>query len=143
MTREELAERVCAGWFLVAGQVLAASVDRAGYVDRRTGLAAQSIVITYFVESRVGRGADLLKITKRAPADASEPTSVSPGVEKGRVYAFPIEALERKPGFVLARMGCAMMPEPVEVGESPLGAPQGAPAAAPNLVHSQTTPQHP
>lgn len=142
MTREELADRVCAGWFLVAGQVLAASVDRTGYVDRKTGLAAQSILITYFVESRAGRGADLLKITKRAPADAADPASVSPGVEKGRVYAFAIEAFERKPGFVLARMGCAM-PEPIEVEESPLGAPQGAPAAPPNLVHSQITPQHP
>jgi hypothetical protein len=128
VTVEELGKRVLAGHFVLAGEVRAADVKEAGFVDRKTGLAATTLVITYFVELVRRGGFEMAKITRRVPSAVADPALLAAAVVRGRRYAFEVESVERKPGFVSARMG-NVEPEAIEPDEPPPGVPQGTPVA--------------
>ena len=129
ITLAELARKAVAGEILLVGELRAADVREAGFVDRNSGLAMKSVLVTYFVERSGSRGYEIVKITRRAPDGVVDPTKVPITATKGKTYAFPVESLERKPGSIFARMADCE-PEELETSEQPPDAPQGAPAAA-------------
>jgi len=130
MTPEELLRRMLLGHFILVGEVRAADVGETGFVDTKTGLSAKILRITYFVELPHNGAYEIAKIIRFAPRGVTDPAQVPVGVEKGRRYAFDLDSIERKHGFLHARMRTAL-PELIEFGVPPLGAPAGAPAAAP------------
>lgn len=124
MTTLQLGEKATAGFFFIVGEVRAAKAELAGYVDRKTGTVMKSILRKYFVERNGPMGFDLVKITGRACAEITDPAQVPLGVEIGRVYAFAVEHIERKAGFVMARMS-AVEPEAIEEDAPASAPPQG------------------
>ncbi|MDR3402189.1 MAG: hypothetical protein P4L99_06785 [Chthoniobacter sp.] len=125
MTTVELGEKAKAGFFFVVGEVRAAKAELAGYVDRKTGTVMKSVLRKYFVERSGPLGFDMVKITGRAGADVTDPAQVPLGVVIGRVYAFAVEHIERKAGFIQARMS-SIEPEEVNEDEAVSAAPSGA-----------------
>lgn len=122
----ELGEKMRAGLFFIVGEVRAATAERSGYVDRKTGTSMKTIVRKYFVERNGPMGFEMVKITGKVGPEVTEPEQACLGVEIGKVYAFAIEHFERKAGFIMARMGAAQ-PEEIEGAAPPSGAPSGAP----------------
>ncbi len=116
MNASELLERVLAGRFVLVGEFRGARADKRGYVDRKTGLASSSIMITYVVECTVSGGFDLVKVTQRAPAAVTLPEQIEITLTKGKRYAFEIEGLSKERGYVSAWLG-TREPEPVEDAE--------------------------
>ena len=129
MTLEELGRRVRGGKFVLVGELRAADVREAGFVDTKTGQAMKSLIITYFMERQGTRGYEIVRITRRAPDGVVDPAQVPITTTKGKTYVFEIESLERKPGSLVARMA-GREPEEMESCELPPGAPSGAPVAA-------------
>jgi len=99
ITLRELGQGVLAGQLLISGEVRAADVREAGYVDKKTGLAASTLLITYFLERFSSWGYEIVKVTRRAPDGVADPASVPLLAQKGRTYAFEILSFERKPGL--------------------------------------------
>jgi hypothetical protein len=88
------------------------------------------LLITYFIERLGGHGYETVRITRPTPDGVVDASQVPITTMKGRIYAFEVESIERKPGSVVARMANR---ETEEVDRSPLalvGSP-GVPAAAP------------
>jgi hypothetical protein len=125
---------------LLVGEVRGINIGLAGYVDKKSGHSAQTLIATYFIETQGARGFEIFKVTQRAPMGVNDAKDFKTGVETGKRYAFAIEGLERKPGFLAAaRMGSALA-ELIEEEKGGLPVPQ-AQATALNLVLIQTTPQ--
>jgi len=124
MTILELGERAMAGVFFVVGEVRAAKAELSGYVDRKTGLSMKTVLRKYFVERNGPMGFDVVKITGRVGAEVTDPAQAVLGVEVGKVYAFAVEHIERKAGFIIARMS-AVEPESVELDAPASAPPQG------------------
>ena len=125
MTTAELGEKAKAGFFFIVGEVRVAKAELAGYVDTKTGTVMKSIIRKYFVERNGPLGFDMVKITGRAGAEVTDPAQAPLGVEVCRVYAFAVEHIERKAGFIQARMG-RVEPEEMDVDASASAAPSGA-----------------
>ena len=129
MTRLELADRVCSGLIPIVGELRAVDVRESGFVDTKSGNAQKSLGITYFVERKGGsHGYEIVKITRWLPPDTGEADRVRGLTEIGKTYAFGVESLERKPGYVSARLG-VNEPLPIEEEEEsggPVDAPSGA-----------------
>jgi hypothetical protein len=124
----ELGQKALAGSFFVVGEVRAAKAETSGYVDRKTGVAMMTVLRKYFVERNGPLGFDVVKVTGRAAAGVTDPALVPLGVEIGKIYAFAVEHIERKPGFIAARMS-PIEPEAVHCDrcDGPASvAPQGA-----------------
>ena len=113
MNAHELLRRVCFGHLMIVGEVRAADVRESGYVDNKTGLKMTGWVVTYFIELMRERGFEVAKITRRLPPETPDSASAPVGVIKGRCYAFEIESVEKKHGFLLGRMG-KLEPELIE-----------------------------
>lgn len=127
MNAHELLRRVCLGHLVLVGEVRAADVRESGLVDTKTGLKSTVWLITYFVELMRHNEFKIAKITRRVPAESSDPASAPLGVEKGQCYAFEIESVEKKFGFLLAR-SAAVEPSLIEAEGTALlvAAPSGA-----------------
>lgn len=125
MTILELGQKAVAGLYFVVGEVRAAKAELSGYVDRKTGISMKTVIRKYFVERNGPLGFDLVKVTGRAGAEVTDPAQAVLGVEVGKVYAFAVEHIERKAGFIQARMS-PVEPEAVEVDGAASAAPQGA-----------------
>ena len=132
MTTLQLGEKALAGFYFVVGEVRAAKAERSGYVDKKTGTVMKTILRKYFVERSGPMGFDIVKITGKVGADVTDPAQAFLGVEIGKVYAFAVEHIERKAGFIMARMGAAE-PEAIEAAApasvAPTGTPDGGVAA--------------
>jgi hypothetical protein len=125
MTVLELGQKAVAGFYFIVGEVRAAKAELAGYVDRKTGLSMKTVIRKYFVERNGPMGFDMVKITGKAGAEVTDPAHAILGVEVGKVYAFAVESIEKKAGFIQARMG-AFEPEVVDQDGAASAAPQGA-----------------
>ena len=127
MNARELLQKVCTGHVMLVGEVRSAEIKESGVVDRKSGLKAAVWLFTYFVELPRENAFLIAKITRRVPREVVDPSSCPPGAERGKCYAFEVECVEWKHGFVSARMGLA---EPAEIGLGEGGtsvdAPQGA-----------------
>lgn len=127
ITDRELAIRVRAGQLIMVGEVRGVDVSAVGFVDKKSGLAEMTILVSYFMERLGDRGYEIVKITHRGPEGITDPALVPITVQKGRTYAFAIESLERKPAFTVARMSKGD-PEELGTDASPAAAPSGAAA---------------
>jgi len=127
MNAQELLRRVCVGHLLLVGEVRAADVRESGLVDTKTGLKAAIWLITYFVELDRESHLKMAKILRRVPLDSTDPAGAPVGVEKGKFYVFEIESMEKKQGFLLARMS-ATAPALInaDLAAMALAAPAGA-----------------
>ena len=66
MTLLELAERVYGGAFIIAGELRGCDVQESGYVDKKTGIAEKTPLLTYFIECTGTLGPfSLTKVTGR------------------------------------------------------------------------------
>lgn len=124
MNKQELIEKVCTGHLMIVGEVRSAEIKESGVVDKNSGLRVSVWLLVYFVELPRENEFLVAKITRRVPRDAADPTSYPVGAERGKCYAFEVECVERKHGFVSARMGLA---EPSEIGPGEGGGPVAAP----------------
>jgi hypothetical protein len=129
MTTLELGERAISGFYFVVGEVRAAKAELSGYVDRKTGLSMKTVVRKYFVERNGPMGFDIVKITGKAGSEVTDPAQAILGVEVGKVYAFAVEHIERKAGFIMARMS-AFEPEAVDLDGAASAPPSGGADAA-------------
>lgn len=127
MNASELLRKVCTGHLMIVGEVRSAEIKESGVVDKNSGLRVSVWLLVYFVELPREHEFLVAKITRRVPRDVADPTAYPTGAERGKCYAFEVECVERKHGFVSARMGLA---EPEQIGPSegvpPVDAPQGA-----------------
>ena len=146
MNAHDLLRKVCSGHVMLVGEVRSAEIKESGVVDKNSGLKVSVWLLVYFVELPRENGFLIAKITRRVPRDAADPLSYPAGAERGKCYAFEVECVEWKHGFVSARMGLA---EPEQIGPAeggaPVAAPQGAGMGTPplSLVLLQTTPKTP
>ena len=129
ITVKDVLRRVCSGYLVLVGEVRAVTAKEMGLVDTKTGLKATAVVITYFVELMRG-SFELVKITRWIGEPGCELAQVPLGAEKGKCYAFEVESVERKAGFLLARLG-AVGPEEIELSETASDAPQARQMASP------------
>lgn len=131
MTPEEVGRRVCSGMFLIVGELRGCDIQEAGFVDNTTGIAEKTLLLTYYIECPKRVLFDVVKVTFRMPLGDERAETLKKAVQKGRLYAFEIAAIEKKPGFVLARMA-GTVPELVEQGTQPgCSAGGAAPGARP------------
>ena len=98
-------------------------------MDPKTGLKSTAVLITYFVEL-MRESFEMVKITRRIAEPGCEASKVPLGVEKGKCYAFEIQSVEWKPGFLLARLG-AVEPAELDLSEPAPRRLQRAPGARP------------
>jgi hypothetical protein len=116
MNATELLKLVLDGRCLLVGEFRGGRVEKRGYVDRKTGLAAPSVIVTYLVECNVTGGFDMVKVSQRAPAAVTLPEQVEIGLTKGKRYVFEIESLSKERGVVSAWLG-SREPQPIEHGQ--------------------------
>jgi hypothetical protein len=121
ITVNDVLRRVCSGYLVMVGEVRAVTAKETGLVDTKTGLKATAVVITYFVEL-MRDSFELVKITRWISEAGSDLAQVPLGAEKGKCYAFEVESVERKSGFLLARLG-AVGPEEIDLREPAPDAP--------------------
>ena len=112
MTKEEMLARMLCGWAGVTGEFRGGRADLVGHVDRKTGLASQRVVVSYIVECWVSGGTGVVKIMQRLPESVTDPAQVKIELEKGRRYAFEVDAFSKESGFATAWMG---LREPVQI----------------------------
>ena len=129
ITLHDVLRRVCSGYLVLVGELRAVNAREVGLVDTKTGLKSTAVLITYFVEL-MRDGFEIVKITRRVVDPACDPSKVPLGVEKGKCYAFEIQSVEWKPGFLLGRLG-AVEPQEVDLSEPASGAPQARQTPAP------------
>ena len=125
MTTGELGQRVLAGAFIIAGELRGCELDEAGYVDRKTGIAEKTLMLTYFVECSGTSGFEFTKITRRFRSGDGDPEKLKASVRVGQRYAFNIEAFKKERGFRLAYMSGV---DPIILTED--SAPDAAPSGA-------------
>ena len=112
MTRAELLDKVLSGWFAIVGEFRGWNASSMGHLDRKTGLASKRVVLTYVVECVVGGGFGIVKIMQRLPEAVTDPTQVKVELERGKRYAFEVDALKKENGFATAWMS---LREPVPI----------------------------
>lgn len=105
MKTSHLLERVLGGHFVLVGEFRGGRVNVRGFVDRKTGLASTSLIVSYVVECATSGTFDLVKINRRAPEGVTDPAQVAIDLEKGQRYAFEIETLSRDRGLISAWLG--------------------------------------
>jgi hypothetical protein len=105
MKVSDLLDRILGGGFFLVGEYRGGRADVRGFVDRKTGLAATSLIVSYVVECALSGAFDLVKINRRAPEGVTDPAQVSINLEKGHRYAFEIETLSRERGLISAWLG--------------------------------------
>ena len=104
MTLLELGHRVYAGAFIIAGELRWCDVQEAGFVDKKTGIAEKTLLLTFFIECTGIGSFEFVKVTRRLPLGDEAAERMRQSVQKGSVYAFDIVGFERKPGYLAARM---------------------------------------
>ena len=78
----------------------------------RPGWQASGFVLTFVVECMVGGGFGIVKIMQRLPEAVTDPTQVKVELERGKRYAFEVDALKKENGFATAWMS---LREPVPI----------------------------
>ena len=112
MTRAELLEKVLSGWFAIVGEFRGWNASSMGHLDRKTGLASKRVVVTFVVECVVGGGFGVVKIMQRLPEAVTDPAQVKVDLQRGKLYAFEVDALKKENGFATAWMS---LREPVPI----------------------------
>ncbi|MEO7931542.1 MAG: hypothetical protein ABIT76_00140 [Chthoniobacterales bacterium] len=133
MKMDELARYVAKGLVMMVGEVRAADVKESGYVDEKSGLKAKSLYITYFIERRSAFGFEVVRLTRGVRTPTVDPSQVPTHVEKGKVYAFELESLERKNGNVFGKLSLRE-PEEVEIEGPSVASPQGEATDGPLIL---------
>jgi hypothetical protein len=103
MTPFELIGFVLDGHIILAAEFRGGKVESAGYVDKETGEAIKMLQIVYAVE-RQGRGMiEKILLRRYLPLDVTA-DQVEIKLEKGKLYAFPLEKFETKRGMIFGRL---------------------------------------
>ena len=117
MTPMEAWNLIRSGRFLLVGNLRACDVQESGFVDRKSGLAEKTLLITYFIECQPVHGFEIVKVTRRLPLGEDERVeAIKAAVKRGALYAFHILGFEKKIGFTLAKL--AGTAEPILIEES-------------------------
>jgi hypothetical protein len=112
MTRAKLLDKVLSGWFAIVGEFRGWNASSMGHLDRKTGLASKRVVLTFVVECMVGGGFGIVKNMQRLPEAVTDPAQIKVALEKGKRYAFEVDALKKENGFTTAWMS---LREPVPI----------------------------
>jgi hypothetical protein len=113
MNGSDLLKRVLGGRFVLVGEFRGGRADLRGFVDRKTGMAASSVIVSYVIECAISGSFGLVKVNRRGPEGVTDPAQVFIALEKGRRYAFEIETLSKERGLISAWLG-PWEPEPIE-----------------------------
>ena len=124
MTPLEAWNLIRSGRFLLVGNLRACDVQESGFVDKKTGLAEKTLLITYFIECQPVQGYEMVRVTRRLPlGEDAHVEALKAAVKRGALYAFHVLSLEKKVGITLARLAGT---EPILIEESESCEPRGA-----------------
>jgi hypothetical protein len=118
MSESELFERVKAGELLLVGEFRGARVEKAGYVDRKSGQAAQYLRASYIVECSCCGSIDRAIITQKLSTNVESPSGVKFPYVKGQRLVLALEGFKKERGHFLGWLG-ERHPEPLENGNPP------------------------
>ncbi|MBA3833593.1 MAG: hypothetical protein H0X34_17210 [Chthoniobacterales bacterium] len=113
MNAADLLKLVLAGRFVLVGEYRGGRAELRGFVDRKTGLAASSVIVSYVVECAISGDFDMVKVSRKAPEAVTLPEQVEITLTKGKRYAFEIESLSKERGLIAAWLG-SREPQPLE-----------------------------
>lgn len=113
MTREHLSELVMGGMFFVVGEYRGGRADLVKHVDRKSGLVLPRVIINYVVIRGPQNAVDVLKIQQWAPEAVTDPAQVKIELERGLLYAFELDGLNKERGIFTAYLSLRE-PEPIE-----------------------------
>src|SRR5438552_13537672 len=105
MSESELLERVKAGELLLVGEFRGARVEKAGYVDRKSGQAAQFVRAVYVVECSCCGFIDRAIITQKLSTTVDSPSCVKFPYAKGERLVFALEGFKKGRGQLLGWLG--------------------------------------
>jgi hypothetical protein len=136
----ELIRPLLGGHIILVAEFRGGKLESIGYVDKTSGLALKRFRLSFAVE-RQGKGLIEHVNLIRYLLPQEDPDKIEIKLEKGSLYAFPLEAVEQKRGMMVGRMSAG---EPVMIDSEgePLG-PTKEGLRPPNLVYYPTTPQQP
>ena len=102
MTKNQLTDRVLDGHLVLVGEYRNGRFVFRETVDRVSGEKIQSGQYVYAVECRGAFGTVMIYRPQSVPGP--DLTVTRPGLEKGQRYAFDLDRLVRKGGFVTAHL---------------------------------------
>ena len=111
MTPEGLIPWLMAGHIILVAEFRGGKVEEVGYVDKTTGLAQLKHRRAYAVE-RQGPGLIEQVILTRYLQPNEKPDEIVVNLEKGRMYAFALEAIQHVRNHMVGRMAAG---EPVVI----------------------------
>jgi hypothetical protein len=128
MNAIELLRPLLGGHIILVAEFRGGKLETVGYVDKKSGEAINRLMLSFAVE-RQGQGlVSYVLLQRYFPATAS-PEETEIKLEKGRLYAFPLDAIETRRGILVGRMAAA---QPVEIDkEEGADAPAAGGRAAP------------
>ncbi len=103
ITNSQLLNRILEGRLILVGEFRNGRLNFKDTVDSVSGEKIQTVEYVYAVECGDAFGS--VMIHRPQPAIAPDVTVVKLGLEKGRRYAFELDRLVRKGGFVNAHLG--------------------------------------
>ncbi len=103
ITHNQLLERVLDGRLILVGEYRGGKLDYKDIVDSASGQKIQTVQYVYAVECGAAFGT--VRIFRPQPIPTAEVTVTTIGLEKGRRYAFELDRLVHKGGFVTAHLG--------------------------------------
>src|SRR5215813_2479095 len=126
MTTQDLLKQVLQGILVLVGEYRASHAEMAGYLDRKSGQAIQSVRAIHLVECVWYDRVDRVVLMQYF---AGNITTVEQAVatftyERGRKYVFYLEAFKWERGQLTGRLS-GWDPEPLEMAEEAVGSPRG------------------
>jgi hypothetical protein len=116
MTPAELVPYFMVGHILLVAEFRGGKLETVGYVDKTTGDAISRLCLSFAVERQGFAGPVLLQ--RYFPSNvAQEETEIT--LEKGRLYVFPLEAIERRREILVGRMAAKKPMMIEEEGQRP------------------------
>ena len=120
MTPEGLIPYLMSGHLIMVGEFRGGKVEAVGYVDKTTGLSQMRYRRAYAVE-RQGPGLIEQVILTHYLLPHEKPEEIVISLEKGRLYAFALEAFQQVRNHMAGRMaaGDPVMIDRIEGADAP------------------------
>jgi hypothetical protein len=104
MNHQELMREILRGRLLVVGEYRGSYADRVEYVDNKSGEVIAYIKAIHLIECSCRGNLDRATVTERLPEIIETPEEAMFHYLRGSLYAFYLEAFERKQGQLMARI---------------------------------------
>jgi uracil-DNA glycosylase len=128
MKAVELLRPLLGGHIILVAEFRGGKLETVGYVDKKSGESINRLMLSLAVE-RQGQELVAYVLLQRYFPDTATPEETEIKLEKGRLYAFSLDAIETRRGILVGRLA---IEQPVEIDkEEGAGAPAAGGRAAP------------